>query len=86
VRFGVRRRHPCLIAAPDDAGTRTADLYDWQAAIAATDGLRIALDTFKEQQSQATPCHRRIVCEHHEDWSVLEDDASNSQDLWMKIC
>jgi len=29
------------VPAGDDAGARTADLYDWQAAMAAVDGLRM---------------------------------------------
>jgi hypothetical protein len=31
-------------APPDDAGARTADLYEWQAVMAAADGLRLHLD------------------------------------------
>jgi hypothetical protein len=61
---------------PDDAGTRTADLYDWQAAIAAADGLRLALQCLADERAKNGRRYRRIICEHHEDWSVLEDDET----------
>jgi len=64
------------VAAGNDAGARTADLYDWQAAMATADGLRLfadALDSDGHLLPQAGGC---IICEHHEDWTVLnEPDA-----------
>lgn len=59
------------VPAGDDAGARTADLYDWQAAMATADGLRLfanALDGDGRQLPEAGGC---IICEHHEDWTVL---------------
>ena len=54
----------------DDAGARTADLYDWQAAMAAADGLAILKRHLDEDPSGLSPSDLRIICEHHEDWIV----------------
>lgn len=64
------------VPAGDDAGARTADLYDWQAAMATADGLRLFADAL-DGDGQLTPeGSGRIICEHHEDWTVLsEPDA-----------
>lgn len=54
----------------DDAGARTADLYHWQAAMAAADGLGLLtrlLDMGWTPQSQDVIS---IICEHHEDWMI----------------
>lgn len=59
---------------PDDAGASTADRYDWQAAMAAADGLALYMDTL-EASGQLPPNHNcRIVCEHHEDWALVKGD------------
>jgi hypothetical protein len=53
--------------APEDAGARSASLFDWQACTAAIDALaclRLCLD-------EDRPLHGAILCEHHEDWVVL---------------
>jgi hypothetical protein len=58
------------VAPPDDAGAATADRYDWQAAMAAADGLGLylnALDGGRLRDGEDA----RIVCEHHEDWAVV---------------
>jgi len=62
-------------AAPDDAGARTADLFDWQAAVAAADVLTLALADLTDRNDGRSPPLRRVVCEHHEDWLVLEDST-----------
>ena len=60
-----------LTATPaDDAGASTADRYDWQAAMAAADGLALYLDALREGTLPADE-DGRIVCEHHEDWAVI---------------
>jgi hypothetical protein len=63
-----------LATAPaDDAGASTADRYDWQAAMAAADGLALYLDALSEGKLRAD-ADGRIVCEHHEDWVVVRGD------------
>jgi hypothetical protein len=59
------------VAPTDDTGAHTADLYDWQAVMAAADGLRLYLDALDGdgRLSEADGC--RIICERHEDWVVL---------------
>jgi hypothetical protein len=62
-----------VVALPwqDDAGARTADLFDWQAAMAAADGLRLVADAISDGgELNANPL-TEIICEHHEDWTVL---------------
>jgi hypothetical protein len=56
---------------PDDAGASTADRYDWQAAMAAADGLGLYLDALDDGQLRDGE-DARIVCEHHEDWAVVK--------------
>ncbi len=63
-----------LAATPaDDAGAETADRYDWQAAMAAADGLALYHDALGEGKLPAD-ADARIVCEHHEDWVVIRGD------------
>jgi hypothetical protein len=63
-----------LAATPaDDAGASTADRYDWQAAMAAADGLALYLDALGEGELLVGD-DGRIVCEHHEDWVVVRGD------------
>lgn len=57
----------------DDAGAETADRYDWQAAMAAADGLALYYDALSEGKLRAD-AESRIVCEHHEDWVVIQGD------------
>ncbi len=64
------------VPAGDDAGARTADLYDWQAAMAAADGLRMFLDALDNQGQLVPGVTGRVICEHHEDWTLVrEPDA-----------
>jgi hypothetical protein len=57
----------------DDAGASTADRYDWQAAMAAADGLALYLDALDDGKLWGAD-DARIVCEHHEDWVVVRGD------------
>jgi hypothetical protein len=59
--------------AADDAGAETADRYDWQAAMAAADGLALYHDALSGGKLRAD-ADGRIVCEHHEDWVVIRGD------------
>ncbi|MET7804123.1 hypothetical protein [Micromonospora chersina] len=57
----------------DDAGARTYDQFDWQAAMACADGLRLYLDALDE--SGVLPSRNcRILCEYHEDWVALDEE------------
>lgn len=56
----------------DDAGAITADDYDWQAAMAAADGLALYLKALGEDGRLATGGDTRILCEYHEDWVVMQ--------------
>lgn len=58
-------------APPEDAGARTADLYDWQAAMAAADGLAMYRDALDDAGALSSDGDDRIVCEHHEDWAMV---------------
>ena len=57
----------------DDAGARTYDQFDWQAAMASVDGLRLYLDNLSENGVLA-PRDCRILCEYHEDWAALDEE------------
>ncbi|WP_146179996.1 hypothetical protein [Micromonospora sp. RP3T] len=57
----------------DDAGARTYDQFDWQAAMASADGLRLYLDNLSENGVLA-PRDCRILCEYHEDWAALDEE------------
>ncbi|MGH3625066.1 MAG: hypothetical protein ACRDQ5_25315 [Sciscionella sp.] len=59
------------VPAGDDTGARTADLYDWQAAMATADGLRLFADALDADGHLPPDADGRIICEHHEDWTVL---------------
>lgn len=59
----------------DDAGAETADRFEWQATMAAADGLSMYLDEIDEH-GQLHPDHGcQIICEHHEDWIVVVDET-----------
>ena len=59
----------------DDAGARTADLYHWQAAMAATDGLALLTRLLSDDWSPDGGEVASIVCEHHEDWMIDIDGS-----------
>lgn len=54
----------------DDAGAQTADLYDWQAAMAAADGLAAYRQHLDGDLGSLDASEVQIVCEYHEDWVV----------------
>ncbi|WP_436523638.1 hypothetical protein [Actinoplanes sp. HUAS TT8] len=58
---------------PDDAGARTADLYEWQAVMAAADGLRLYLNALGTSGELVAAEGCRVLCERHEDWVILRD-------------
>jgi len=59
----------------DDAGADTADRYEWQAAMAAADGLALYLDAIEDGSRRAGD-DSGIICEHHEDWVVVRSDEA----------
>lgn len=59
------------ITPKDDVGARTADLFDWQAAMAAADGFSLFLTALDNEGQLIEGDDARIICEHHEDWAVL---------------
>ncbi|MEU8445721.1 hypothetical protein AB0F05_35355 [Streptomyces microflavus] len=64
------------VPQPDDSGANTLDRYDWQAAMAAADGLQLYLKSLGPAKRLGVDEDRRILCEFHEDWVViLGDDA-----------
>jgi hypothetical protein len=67
----VTARQVVLSTEPDDdAGADTADRYEWQAAMAAADGLSLYLDAI-ESATRVVGDDTGTVCEHHEDWVVV---------------
>ncbi|WP_191841446.1 hypothetical protein [Catellatospora chokoriensis] len=59
---------------PDDSGAQTLDRYDWQAAMAAADGLRLLLDSMDDAGPLGEDESRRVVCEYHEDWAAVDGE------------
>jgi hypothetical protein len=55
----------------DDAGAITADDYDWQASMAAADGLALYFRALDADGLLAADDDSRILCEYHEDWVVM---------------
>lgn len=58
---------------PDDSGANTADRYEWQAAMAAADGLALYQNSLSEDGRPRPECKDRLLCEWHEDWVLLSD-------------
>lgn len=63
-------------SALDDAGARTADLYDWQAAMAAADGLALLARHLAPYGGLGITQGASVICEHHEDWIVKSGAAA----------
>ncbi|WP_159042624.1 hypothetical protein [Streptomyces curacoi] len=61
---------------PDDSGANTHDRYDWQAAMAAADGLQLYLDALGPNKRLSDDEDRRILCEYHEDWVAMRGGAA----------
>lgn len=59
------------VQPPDDAGAATADRYDWQAAMAAADGLALFLNGLGDDGRLRSDCEDWVLCEWHEDWVVF---------------
>jgi hypothetical protein len=59
------------VAPTDDVGARTADLFDWQAAMAAVDGLSLYHRSLDDDGQIPDTDDSKIICEHHEDWVVV---------------
>lgn len=59
------------VAPLDDTGAHTADLFDWQAVMAAADGLRMYLDALNSEGQLVDADNCRIICERHEDWVAV---------------
>ncbi|MFB9183210.1 hypothetical protein ACFFX1_34195 [Dactylosporangium sucinum] len=57
----------------DDAGARTAAKYEWQALMAAADGLRMYLDALDTDGNLVQTEVCRVLCERHEDWVALRN-------------
>ncbi|WP_203843228.1 hypothetical protein [Winogradskya humida] len=60
-----------LVSSRDDVGARTADQFEWQAAMAAADCLRLYWEELGADSAFRETIKIRIVCEHHEDWTVV---------------
>ncbi|MDM3918056.1 DUF4297 domain-containing protein [Mycobacteroides abscessus] len=61
-----------VLAIPqtDDAGAQTADRYEWQAAMAAADGLGAYALHCDGCLKHLDISHIRVICEYHEDWII----------------
>lgn len=64
------------VPQPDDAGANTLDRYDWQASMAAADGLQLYLDALGPDKRLRSDDSRRILCEYQEDWVALDGDLA----------
>ncbi|MFF1608794.1 hypothetical protein ACFVYA_13535 [Amycolatopsis sp. NPDC058278] len=62
------------VAQLDDAGANTFDLYQWQAGMAAADGLALYRDALDGQGVLDPDCDDYVLCEWHEDWVVGSGD------------
>ncbi|GAA4181172.1 hypothetical protein GCM10022252_05110 [Streptosporangium oxazolinicum] len=58
----------------DDDGAPTADRYDWQAAMAAADGLRLYQDGLGDDGRLRPECEDWILCEWQEDWILISGE------------
>lgn len=61
---------------PDDSGAETADRYEWQAVMAAADVLSLYFRCLDEDGALIEGAQFEVLCEHHEDWSILETDGA----------
>lgn len=64
------------VPQPDDWGANTLDRYDWQASMAAADGLELYRQALGADRRLQDSESRRILCEYHEDWVALHGDAA----------
>jgi hypothetical protein len=61
---------------PDDAGATTADNFDWQAAMAAADGLALYLQALDDDGNLGSSEDCSIICEHQEDWVTIQSETA----------
>lgn len=59
----------------DDSGADTDDRYDWQAAMAAADGLSLYFDALGDDGRLRPDCQDRLLCEWHEDWLLISGES-----------
>ncbi|MEU6653009.1 hypothetical protein ABZ904_27135 [Streptomyces sp. NPDC046900] len=74
--MGAQSARQLFFSVPqlDDSGADTLDRYNWQASMAAADGLRLYLDALNDGRP-SQDIDGRIVCEYHEDWAAVDGDA-----------
>lgn len=58
----------------DDDGADASDRFDWQAAMATADSLALYREAIDPDGRLPKDDDRRIVCERHEDWVVVQGD------------
>lgn len=61
------------VSPTDDAGAQTADRYEWQAAMAAADGLAAYAQHQNGDLQHLDSSQIRVICEYHEDWIIQLD-------------
>ncbi|MEU9357459.1 hypothetical protein AB0D35_04970 [Streptomyces sp. NPDC048301] len=61
---------------PDDWGANTLDRYDWQASMAAADGLELYRRALGPEKRLKDGESRRVLCEYHEDWVALQGETA----------
>lgn len=59
----------------DDSGANTADRYDWQAAMAAANGLALYHNGLGDDGRLRPDCQDRVLCEWQEDWVLFSGDS-----------
>ena len=59
----------------DDSGANTADRYDWQAAMAAVDGLALYREGLGDDGRLRPDCEDRVLCEWQEDWVLFSGNS-----------
>lgn len=64
------------VPVPDDAGAQTADRYEWQAMMATADVLSMYFSVLDSNGSLLDDAEFTIICEHHEDWAVVNGSKS----------
>jgi len=65
-----------VVTQLDDAGSNTDDLYEWQAAMAAADGLSLFFDALTDDGVLNPECDDFVLCEWHEDWVVFGQNGT----------
>ena len=63
------------VAQLDDSGANTAERYDWQAAMAASDGLALYFDAMGDDGRVRLDSQDEVLCEWHEDYVLKRKDS-----------